>query len=148
MHKRTAALFSCVKSAAVFGLFIEKSCHEFVHGVLVAEAGTFADAVHGEHGVAKVDGFDAAGCFGNRADGGAAAHVGAIDKGLQWQAAVGAERSDHGFTARRGGVAVAGSEFQHRTAAEAWAQDGVGLFAVVWMHGVGLVAAEDDAVGQ
>ena len=137
-----------MKNAAVFGLFIEKSRHQLLHGVLIAEAGTFADAVHGKHRVAEVDGFDAAGCFGNRADGGAAAHIGAVDKGLQRQAGIGAKRSNHGFAARCGGVAVAGGEFQHRAAAEAWAQDRVGLFAVVWMHGMGLVAAEDDAVGQ
>lgn len=148
MHKRTTALFLCVKSAVVCGLFIEKSCHELLHGVLIAEAGTFTDAVHGKHRVAEVDGFNAAGCFGDWADGGAATHVGAIDKGLQRKAGIGAECSDHGFAARRGGVAVAGGEFQHRAAAEAWAQDRVGLFAVVWMHGMGLVAAEDDAVGQ
>ena len=56
LHKRTTALFLCVKGAVVCGLFIEKSCHELLHGVLIAEAGTFTDAVHGKHRVAEVDG--------------------------------------------------------------------------------------------
>lgn len=92
-------------------LFVVKGGHELLHGSLVAKAGAFTDAVHSKHRAAKIDGFDASGCFGQRANGGAAAHVGAVSETLYWQIFVGTEGTDHGFAARCGGVAMIGRKF-------------------------------------
>ena len=110
------------------------------------EIGELADAVHGEHRISDVDGLDAAGSFCDGTDGGAAAHVCAINEGLQRDVFFGAEGAQHGFAARRGGVAVAGGELEHGPFAETRTQYGIGFLWIIRMRGVGLVAAEDDAL--
>ena len=84
---------------------------------LVVDAGELANGVHSEHGVADIDGFDAAEGFGDGANGGAATHVRTVGEGLVRNALACAEGAEDGFTAWSGGVAVVGSKLEYRATA-------------------------------